>query len=72
MADKPFEYTAPWTKNLAHKPDPNRVTSLQVSNEKLTPRPAGEFLPADGMVAETRPSHSSPQTPFSQQDEEHP
>jgi formate-dependent nitrite reductase membrane component NrfD len=71
VADKDVSFTAPWTQNLAHKPDPNRVSSLQVSNEKFMPRPAGDFLPADSATAETRPSHSSPQTPFSQHDQEH-
>jgi formate-dependent nitrite reductase membrane component NrfD len=70
-ADKDVSFTAPWTQNLAHRQDPNRVSSLQISNQKFTPRPGGDFLPADGAVADTRPEYSSPQTPFSQNGEEH-
>jgi formate-dependent nitrite reductase membrane component NrfD len=57
VADKEFPYQADWVRNLQHKKDPNRVNSLQISNEKFTPRPAtsGDRIPLQ-----------SPQVPLSQ------
>ncbi|HMB94558.1 MAG TPA: NrfD/PsrC family molybdoenzyme membrane anchor subunit [Tepidisphaeraceae bacterium] len=40
MADneKDFPYQAGWVKNIQHKTDPNRVTSLQISSDPFTPQ----------------------------------
>ncbi len=45
---KDVPYDAPWAKNLRHRPDPNRVTSLQ------TPTP-GEFMQRPAAAREIPP-----------------
>lgn len=46
------DFDVPWAANLAHKPDPNRVTSLQMPPlGHFEPRSAGENLPADPATA---------------------
>jgi len=46
---KDVPYDAPWAKNLKHRPDPNRVSSLQTPTPgQFTPRPpAAREIPSD-------------------------
>jgi formate-dependent nitrite reductase membrane component NrfD len=42
-------YTAPWAENLKHRPDPNRITSLQTlpQSDIVRPVPAAAPIPPD-------------------------
>ncbi len=57
MADKNVPYTAPWTDNLKHRPDPNHVRQLQTlpRADKVDPF-AAEGLPADPATQSFRPA----------------
>jgi formate-dependent nitrite reductase membrane component NrfD len=61
---KDVPYDAPWTKNLEHRPDPNRVSSLQTPTPgQFMPRPSAAPLPADPATlhqGRTAPAPGSP------------
>ncbi len=57
--DAPYE--AEWTANLRHRPDPNRVGSLQtVAPGHLEPQPMAEVLPPTTETAHVRPEPATP------------
>lgn len=70
MADKNVPYTAEWTKNLAHRPDPNRVPGVQIGTEtadRSIKTPAETELHRRTQSTTTdvsRPPHSFTQEPM--------
>ena len=55
MADdlKDVAFEAPWTENLRHRPDPNRISSLQISDKRhVEPHPSSAAPPTVAPAAE--------------------
>lgn len=58
---KDVPYDAPWTENLRHRPDPNRVGSLQTPTPGyFEPRPMSQVIPPPIATAHVRPAPASP------------
>ncbi|HVX60218.1 MAG TPA: NrfD/PsrC family molybdoenzyme membrane anchor subunit [Pirellulales bacterium] len=64
MADKDAHYEAPWTENLRHRPDPNRVQPLVDGGHAAISAPPWQSSPQSppGVSLEPRRAHASPQS----------
>jgi formate-dependent nitrite reductase membrane component NrfD len=67
---KDVPFSAPWTENLKHRPDPNRVGSLQMlpQADLVSPVPAAAPIPADTATLHLGRTPPAPGTPADRRD----